>query len=79
MELQLSNLNKPSDPKWSRIGNIALYAIPLYLPIILSLPISDSTKAWISPLFTAVLATIKIVSKFTLNPNYVEPIEKSDK
>jgi hypothetical protein len=79
MKLQLSNLNKPSEPRWKLVGDIALYAIPIYLPIILSLPISDSAKAWISPLFTAVLATIKILSKFTLDLNYVEDITESDK
>ena len=77
MILKFSNYGKPSDPKLKLIGDIALYSIPLYLPIILSLPIPDLVKAWLSPLFTAILATIKIITKFTLDPNYVEPTSDS--
>jgi hypothetical protein len=73
MTLKLSNYNKPSNPKWALVGNICLYAIPLYIPILLSLPLTDNGKLWVNAISSMVLATVKIISKFTSDSNYVEP------
>ena len=75
--LKLSNLNKPSDPKWQKIGDIALFAIPIYIPIVMGLPINDLLKSWIMAGLSFVLGTVKIISKFTLDSDYIEPIAKA--
>lgn len=68
--LALSNYNKPSHPLWQRIGDISIFGIMLYIPIIMSLPIDMTLKLWITNSMTFVSSTIKLISKFTLDPNY---------
>jgi hypothetical protein len=77
MELKLSNYNKPSNKTYRLIGDIALFAIPIYIPIIMSLPISDLIKSWIVASLSFISGTIKIISKFTLDENYVDSNTKS--
>jgi hypothetical protein len=72
MNLKLSNYNKPSHKTYRLIGDIALFAIPIYIPIIMSLPISDLIKSWIVASLSFISGTIKIISKFTLDENYVD-------
>jgi len=65
MEFKLSNYNKPSHKTFKLIADISIYAIPIYLPIIMTLPVSDNTKLWINTGLSFLSATIKIISKFT--------------
>ena len=75
--IRLKNYNKLSDPLYKKIGDICLFSIPLYIPIIMTLPIDGVTKLWISGALSFILATVKIISKFTLDPNYVESNNKT--
>ena len=75
--LSISNYNKPSHPIWQRIGDVCIYGIMLYNPIIMSLPISMILKLWITSSMTFVSSTIKLISKFTLDPDY-EPQDNMD-
>jgi hypothetical protein len=70
--LKLSNLNKPSHPNWKKIADIALYMLMAELPIITMLPVSDTTKLWITLGLTQGTVLIKAISKFTLDPDYVD-------
>ena len=76
MGLKLSNYNKPSDKTFRFIGDIALFAIPIYIPIVMGLPINDLAKSWIMAGLSFILGTVKIISKFTLDSDYVEPTVK---
>ena len=78
MNLKLSNYNKPSHPLFKRIGDICLVAIPIYAPVILSLPLTGDTKAWIVAVVGGLLATVKFVSKFSIDPNYKEDNDNKD-
>jgi hypothetical protein len=71
--LKLSNYNKPSNPKWRKIGDIAIVAIPIYTSIILTLPgLDPNTVTWVNAIGNSILATIKLIGQFTLDPNYTE-------
>lgn len=72
MIFKLSNYNKPSHKTFKLIADICIYAIPVYIPIINSFPLSDNTKLWIVNGLTILSATIKLISKFTTDSNYVD-------
>lgn len=65
MKLKLSNYNKPSNKTFKLIGDILIYAIPVYIPIIMSSPISETYKSWIIAIMTTISSTVKLISKFT--------------
>jgi hypothetical protein len=75
--LSFSNYNKPSNPLFKRIGDICLFTIPLYIPILTSIPILENTKLWIIGILSIVLATVKIISKFSLNPNFKDNVDSN--
>jgi hypothetical protein len=75
MNISLNNYNKPSHPLFKRIGDICLVAIPIYAPVILSLPLTGNTKAWVVSIAGGLLATVKLVSKFTVDPSYKDSTE----
>ncbi len=77
MKLSIKNYNKPSHKTFKSIADIGLFAIPVYIPIIMSLPISDFIKSWVVAGSSFVSGTIKIISKFTLDPDYVDNNIKS--
>jgi hypothetical protein len=76
MNISLNNYNKPSHPLFKRIGDICLFAIPLYSSTLITLPIPDKTKVLVLTILSILLATIKIVTKFTIDPNYKEDDNK---
>jgi hypothetical protein len=78
MNLSLNNYNKPSHPLFKRIGDICLFAIPLYTPIILSLPMTGTIKLMVTIIISTLLATVKIISKFSIDPNYKEQDDNKD-
>ena len=78
MNLQLNNLGKPSHPKWKKIADIALYMLLAEIPIVATLPLSDNTKLWITLGLTQATILIKAITKFTINPDYVEPSIEQD-
>jgi len=79
MNLKLSNYNKPSHPLFKKIGDVCLVAIPSYSLILTTLPINDNIKLWILAGLSSALATVKIISKFTLDPSYVDNNIEMDK
>lgn len=72
MNFKLDNYNKPSNKKWKLVGDICLTAIPVYIPIILALPINEEIKLLVNSLCAFILATIKIISNFTSELDEVE-------
>jgi hypothetical protein len=72
MKLKLSNYKKKSDPKWHLIGDICLYSIPLYIAILTPLPLGDNLKLWLIGVLSFVLTTVKIITKYTVDPNFVQ-------
>ena len=70
--IKLSNLGKPSHPKWKKIADIALYMLMAELPVVAMLPVSDTAKLWITLGLTQGTVLIKAITKFTLDPEYVD-------
>jgi hypothetical protein len=71
MNLSLNNWNKPSHPFWKKFGDYALITIPVYTPIVLCLPIPNTFKMWLVSIMSCTFATAKLITKCTLDPNYV--------
>lgn len=63
--LALDNLKKPSNKKWKAVADFFLYSLPLYLGVILTLPLPDNTKMWINFGISMAIVTLKSISKFT--------------
>lgn len=63
--LKISNLSKPSNKRWKSVADFFLYTLPLYLTAILTLPISENIKLWLSFGVTMVTITLKGFTKFT--------------
>ena len=78
MNLKLSNLGKPSEPTWKKFGDFALFSIPIILPSILALPISASALIWILPIAGIILSLVKIISKYTIDPNFKDDDTSTD-
>ena len=72
MKLSINNLGKPADPKYKKIADIALYLLLAEIPIVATLPVSDTVKFWITLGLTQGTIAIKAITKFTLDPNYVD-------
>ena len=67
MKLKVENLSKPSNKKWKAIADIFLYTLPLYLGAVMTLPISDNIKLWVTFGVTFLTVTLKGLTKFTSN------------
>ena len=78
MNLKFSNYNKPSQPLYRNIGDMCLFAIPLYLSILAPLPIDNILKLWIGGGLGFMLATVKIITKFTIDSTYFETIQNGE-
>jgi len=65
MALSLDNLNKPSNKKWKSVADFFLYTLPLYQGAIITLPITDNQKMWITFMVSIVVISLKGLSKFT--------------
>jgi hypothetical protein len=72
MNLKLSNYGKRSHPLFRNVANILLYFLAAELPIITTLPISDSLKLWIGIGISEITLIIKTISQFSINPNFQE-------
>ena len=65
MELKISNLKKPSNKEFKRIADFLLFTLPLYSGAVITLPINDTIKLWITFAFTLVIISLKGLTKFT--------------
>ena len=63
--LALENLNKPSNKKLKAIADFFLYTLPLYQGAILTLPLSDKNKMWITFVISIIVISLKGLTKFT--------------
>lgn len=59
------NLSKPSNRKWKSIADFFLFTLPLYLGAMMTIPIDEELKLWISFGLTMVVITLKGLSKLT--------------
>jgi hypothetical protein len=65
MSIRVDNLSKPDNKVWKKVSNFLLYALPVYLPITLALPLTEAQKLWINYGVTVFIITLKGISKFT--------------
>jgi predicted phosphoadenosine phosphosulfate sulfurtransferase len=65
MKLSFNNVNKPSNKTWKSISDFFLYSLPLYLGAIMTLPITENQKLWVTFTITILTVTLKGLSKLT--------------
>jgi len=65
MRLSTDNLSKPSNRRWKAIADFFLYTLPLYLGAVITLPISETVKLWLTFGVTILTITLKALTKFT--------------
>ena len=78
MKLSIKHFNKQSNKKLKRIADIFMYAIPLYNPIILALPLDPVIISWVIGVSNTIVASFKLFTKFTIEESIVANIEDSE-
>jgi hypothetical protein len=63
--LRVENLDKPDNKKWKLVANILIYALIPELGIIMTLPIPDAWKLWLTFAIAELSLFGKLISKFT--------------
>lgn len=58
------NWNKRTPLFWRRIGNTAIYSLPLLTTTIMASPLSIGVRGWLSFVLTIILVGAKAVTKF---------------
>ena len=58
------NFNVPTPCLWKRIGNTAIYSLPLLTTAIMASPLSADTRQWCNFVLTVVLVAAKGLTKF---------------
>lgn len=71
-EFKLSNFGKPSNKKWKLVADTLLYALPAYTLLITVSPLPEGFRLWANFIISALVVTIKAITKFTVG----EPIEE---
>jgi hypothetical protein len=71
-----NNLNKPDHKLLKQIADIALYTLPLYVTVVLGMPISDNTQKWIIVGLNTTVVIFKAITKFTTDEKV--PVTNSD-
>lgn len=66
-----NNLKKPDHKLLKQIADIALYTLPLYTTVILSMPIPDNTQKWLIVGINTAIVIFKAITKFTTNEEIV--------
>lgn len=62
--IRLSNYYKQTPRLWKRIGDTALFGIPLLTAAFASIPMDENVKLWIIGVCNVALALVKIITKF---------------
>lgn len=75
MTLKISNLKKPSNKKFKRIGDILLYTLPLYSVAIVASPCPDKLKLWLNFVLTVAVITLKGITKFSAEAEVLPEVE----
>jgi predicted phosphoadenosine phosphosulfate sulfurtransferase len=73
MQLKYENLSKPSNKGFKKVADFLLYTLPLYLGAVMSLPVSDTIKLYVTFGFTVLTVTVKGLTKFTSEEPEVTP------
>lgn len=63
-KFNVKNFDKPTPRLWKRIGNTAIYGLPLLVTAVQKAPWSMETRADIAWYITLLCVLIKIISKF---------------
>ncbi|HPQ79464.1 MAG TPA: hypothetical protein PLG47_03370 [Candidatus Dojkabacteria bacterium] len=64
------NFGKKTDPNWKFIADVMLYTLPFLLPIITTMPVSDTFQKWLIVGVNIVVIVFKAISKFTVDKEY---------
>jgi hypothetical protein len=64
MTLAVANYYKKTPKSWKRLGDTALFGIPLISTAIIASPLSENVKLWTLFICNITLALVKIVTKF---------------
>ena len=75
MKLSFSNISKPSNKTWKSVSDFFLYSLPLYLGAIMTLPITENQKLWVTFTVTILTITLKGLSKLTSDEETVSEEE----
>ena len=67
-KFSINNFNKPTPKLWKRIGNTAIYGLPLLASAVQAGPFDMGTKCIIVWYLTLGCTLVKIVSKFFTEP-----------
>jgi predicted phosphoadenosine phosphosulfate sulfurtransferase len=65
MNISVKNLSRPSNKAWKKVADFFLYTLPLYLGVIVALPLPEETKIWINFGMSMAVVTLKGLTKFT--------------
>lgn len=74
MSFKISNFNKPTPLFWKRLGNTAIYSLPLLTSAVMASPMSVDSRQWCNFVLTVVLVLAKALTKFFAYEN--SPINK---
>jgi hypothetical protein len=67
--MKFSNLKKRTPIFWRRLGNTAIYSLPLATTAVMASPLGSDTRQWITFGLTIILVAAKAVSKFFAEPD----------
>ena len=73
--ITLENYYRKTPKFWKRIGDTALFGIPLITAAVASIPMDEGIKLWIIGIGDLILALIKIITKF-IGDEATEPVQK---
>jgi len=63
------NFNKLTPTFWKRIGNTAIYSLPLLTTAVMASPLDGDTRTWINFGLTILLVAAKGITKFFKEEN----------
>ena len=64
-QFKKSNWKKKTNIHWRRLGDTAIYSLPLILTAIMASPLSVTAKGWLNFGVTVILIGLKAFSKLT--------------
>lgn len=63
-KMKLSNWSERTPKFWKRIGDTALYGLPLLQTIIMASPLSTDIRLWTGFVLSVLLVGVKMLTKF---------------
>ena len=74
-EFKFSNFGKPSNKKWKLVADTLLYALPAYTLLITVSPLPEGFRLWANFIISALVVTIKAITKLTIEPTIEEELK----